>query len=103
MDGFAQMHPLQNPICSQGSLEILYKMDQYLSEILGMEKVTLQPAAGAQGEMTGLMIIKAYHMSRNDEKRVKIIVPDSSHGTNPASAALAGLRWSMFPQVRADV
>ena len=53
--------------------------------------------------MTGLMIIKAYHMSRNDEKRVKIIVPDSSHGTNPASAALARLRWSMFPQVRADV
>jgi glycine dehydrogenase subunit 2 len=97
MDGFAQMHPLQNPICSQGSLEILHKMDQYLSEILGMEKVTLQPAAGAQGEMTGLMIIKAYHMSRNDEKRVKIIVPDSSHGTNPASAALAGFEVVHVP------
>ncbi|HZJ82798.1 MAG TPA: aminomethyl-transferring glycine dehydrogenase subunit GcvPB [Clostridia bacterium] len=90
MDGFSQMHPLQNPISAQGSLGILYKMDEYLSEILGMERVTMQPAAGAQGEMTGLMIIKAYHMSRKDEKRVKIIVPDSSHGTNPASAVLAG-------------
>lgn len=97
MDGFSQMHPLQNPISAQGSLEILYQMDKYLSEILGMEKVTLQPAAGAQGEMTGLMIIKAYHMSRNDEKRVKIIVPDSSHGTNPASAALAGFEVVQIP------
>lgn len=87
MEGFSEMHPLQNPVSAQGNLEILYKMDRYLSEILGMERVTMQPAAGAQGEMAGLMIIKAYHMSRGDEKRVKIIVPDSSHGTNPASAA----------------
>jgi glycine dehydrogenase subunit 2 len=97
MDGFAQMHPLQNPAGSQGCLEILYSMDKYLSEILGMERVSLQPAAGAQGEMTGLMIIKAYHMSRNDKKRVKIIVPDSSHGTNPASAALVGFEVVQVP------
>ena len=97
LDGFTQVHPLQNPISSQASLEVLYHMDQYLSEILGMERVTLQPAAGAQGEMTGLMIIKAYHMSRKDEKRVKIIVPDSSHGTNPASAALAGFEVVQVP------
>jgi len=90
MEGFSQVHPLQEAKSAQGSLEVLYRMDKLLAEILGMERVTLQPAAGAQGEMTGLMIIKAYHMSRNDEKRVKIIVPDSSHGTNPASAALAG-------------
>jgi glycine dehydrogenase subunit 2 len=97
MDGFSRMHPLQNPLSAQGSLEILYRMDKLLSEILGMERVTLQPAAGAQGEMTGLMIIKAYHISRNDEKRVKIIVPDSSHGTNPASAALAGFEVVHIP------
>ncbi len=97
MDGFAQVHPLQSPASCQGSLEILYRMDRYLSEILGMERVTLQPAAGAQGEMTGLMIMKAYHMSRNDEKRVKVIVPDSSHGTNPASAALAGFEVVQIP------
>jgi len=97
MEGLAQMHPLQNPQTAQGNLEILYNMDKYLSEILGMERVTLQPAAGAQGEMTGLMIIKAYHMHRLDSKRVKIIVPDSSHGTNPASAALAGFKVVHIP------
>jgi glycine dehydrogenase subunit 2 len=97
MESLAQMHPLQNPQSAQGNLEILYNMDKYLSEILGMEKVTLQPAAGAQGEMTGLMIIKAYHMHRQDSKRIKIIVPDSSHGTNPASAALAGFEVMHIP------
>jgi len=97
MEGLAQMHPLQDPQSAQGNLEILYNMDQYLSEILGMERVTLQPAAGAQGEMTGLMIIKAYHMYRLDSNRVKIIVPDSSHGTNPASAALAGFEVMHIP------
>jgi glycine dehydrogenase subunit 2 len=97
MESLAQMHPLQNPQSAQGNLEILYDMDRYLSEILGMEKVTLQPAAGAQGEMTGLMIIKAYHMHRQDSKRIKIIVPDSSHGTNPASAALAGFEVVHIP------
>lgn len=97
LDGFAQVHPLQNAMSCQGSLEILYRMNRYLSEILGMERVTLQPAAGAHGELTGLLIMKAYHMSRNDEKRVKIIVPDSSHGTNPASAALAGFEVVQVP------
>jgi len=97
IEGLAQMHPLQDPQSAQGNLEILYNMDRYLSEILGMERVTLQPAAGAHGEMTGLMIIKAYHMHRNDSKRVKIIVPDSSHGTNPASAALAGFEVVHIP------
>lgn len=97
LDGFTQMHPLQDPSSAQGCLEVLYRMDKYLAEILGMERVTLQPAAGAQGEMTGLMIIKAYHMSRNDHKRVKIIVPDSSHGTNPASAAVVGFEVVQIP------
>jgi len=97
IEGLAQMHPLQDPQSAQGNLEILYNIDKYLSEILGMERVTLQPAAGAHGEMTGLMIIKAYHMHRNDIKRVKIIVPDSSHGTNPASAAIAGFEVVHIP------
>jgi glycine dehydrogenase subunit 2 len=90
MDGFTQVHPLQSPVSSQGSLELLYCMDKYLSEILGMERVTLQPAAGAHGELTGLMIIKAYHEHHGDTRRTKIVVPDSAHGTNPASAAAAG-------------
>lgn len=88
--GFSKMHPYQPEKTAQGCLEILYTMDKMLAEITGMERVTLQPAAGAHGEMTGLMIIKAYHEHRGDTKRRKIVVPDSSHGTNPASAAVVG-------------
>lgn len=89
-DGFARMHPYQPEKTAQGCLEILYSLDKMLAEITGMERVSLQPAAGAHGEMTGLMIIKAYHEQRGDAKRRKIVVPDSSHGTNPASAAVVG-------------
>lgn len=99
LDGFAKVHPYQPAETVQGCLELLYNMDMMLSEITGMERVTLQPAAGAHGEMTGLMIIKAYHESRGDEKRKKIIVPDSAHGTNPASAAVAGFE---VIQVKSD-
>ncbi|MCM8901510.1 aminomethyl-transferring glycine dehydrogenase subunit GcvPB [Caldicoprobacter algeriensis] len=88
--GFTQVHPLQPAETVQGCLEILYRMDRLLSEITGMDRFSLQPAAGAHGEMTGLMIIKAYHQHRGDVKRNKIIVPDSAHGTNPASAAMVG-------------
>lgn len=90
LDGFSNIHPLQPVETVQGALELMYELDNMLSEITGMERVTLQPAAGAHGELTGLMLIKAYHQSRNDNKRNKIIVPDSAHGTNPASAAVAG-------------
>jgi glycine dehydrogenase subunit 2 len=90
LEGFTQVHPLEPPEMVQGCLELLYNTDNLLSEITGMERVSLQPAAGAHGEMTGLMIIKAYHQHRGDYKRNKIIVPDSAHGTNPASAAMAG-------------
>ena len=89
-DGFTKIHPYQPEDSVQGSLELMYLMDGMLSEITGMERVTLQPAAGAHGEMTGLMIIKAYHNHRGDKKRTKIVIPDAAHGTNPASAALAG-------------
>lgn len=90
LSGFEKVHPYQPAETVQGCLELLYKTDKMLSEITGMEKVVLQPAAGAHGELTGLMIIKAYHENRKDFKRKKIVVPDSAHGTNPASAAVAG-------------
>lgn len=84
------LHPYQPEETVQGSLELMYNLADQLSEIAGFARTTLQPAAGSQGEMVGLMLIKAYHDSRNDMKRTKIIVPDSAHGTNPASAAVAG-------------
>ncbi|HHZ02918.1 MAG TPA: aminomethyl-transferring glycine dehydrogenase subunit GcvPB [Tissierellia bacterium] len=89
-DGFTKIHPYQEEETVQGALKLMYELDGMLSEITGMDQFTLQPAAGAQGELVGLMIIKDYHLNRKDEKRTKIIVPDSAHGTNPASAALAG-------------
>lgn len=92
LPGFTQIHPLQPEHSVQGCLEVLKKSEEYLCEITGMDGMTFQPAAGAHGEFTGLMLIKAYHESRGDEKRTKIIVPDSAHGTNPASAAMAGYK-----------
>jgi len=87
---FTALHPYQPVETVQGALKLMYELENMLSEITGMDKFSLQPAAGAHGELTGLMIIKAYHEHRNDKKRKKIIVPDSAHGTNPASAAVAG-------------
>jgi len=88
--GFTGIHPYQDESTVQGALELMYHMQDYLAEITGMDAVTLQPAAGAHGEWTGLMLIRAYHESRGDKKRTKVIVPDSAHGTNPASATVAG-------------
>ena len=90
LDGFRNIHPLQPEDTVQGALRLMYELDQALCEISGMDKMTLQPAAGAHGELTGLALIKAYHEHRGDTKRTKIIVPDSAHGTNPASAKVAG-------------
>ena len=90
-NGFAHVHPLQDESSVQGALELLYDLQQHLIEITGMDEVTLQPAAGAHGEWTGLMMIRAYHEANGDLKRTKVIVPDSAHGTNPASASVAGL------------
>lgn len=89
LPGFALVHPYQPEQSLQGALELLYNLQEDLKAITGMDNVTLQPAAGAHGEWTGLMLIRAYHESRGD-KRTKVIVPDSSHGTNPASATVAG-------------
>ncbi|ANU23469.1 aminomethyl-transferring glycine dehydrogenase subunit GcvPB [Planococcus donghaensis] len=88
--GFANIHPLQDEKTVQGALELMFDLQEHLKEITGMDEVTLQPAAGAHGEWTGLMMIRAYHESRGDFKRTKVIVPDSAHGTNPASATVAG-------------
>lgn len=90
LPGFANIHPLQPTHTVQGCMKVLELAKKYLCEITGMDNMTFQPAAGAHGEFTGLLLIKAYHKSRNDTKRTKIIVPDSAHGTNPASAAMAG-------------
>ena len=90
MSGLTALHPYQPEDTVQGALKMMYDLQQSLCEITGMDNFTLHPAAGAHGELTGLMLIKAYHESRNDKKRNKIIVPDSAHGTNPASAAVAG-------------
>lgn len=88
---FTALHPLQNVETVQGALAAYYQLQRSLSEIAGMAEFTLNPFAGAHGEFTGLMVIRRYHESRGDAKRTKIIVPDSAHGTNPASAAVCGL------------
>ena len=91
MPAFAGIHPLQPSETVQGVLRVYKELAHALSAITGMAEFTLNPFAGAHGELTGLMIIRQYHMSRGDEKRTRIIVPDSAHGTNPASAAVCGL------------
>ncbi|MBA4600873.1 aminomethyl-transferring glycine dehydrogenase subunit GcvPB [Thermoactinomyces mirandus] len=95
--GFAKIHPYQAGETVQGALRLLYELQKDLAEITGMDAVTLQPAAGAQGEWTGLMMIRAYHESRGETKRNKVIVPDSAHGTNPASATVAGFKAITIP------
>lgn len=92
LSGFANVHPLQREDCIQGSLQLMYELEKSLCEIAGMDKMSLQPAAGAHGELTGLMLIKAYHEKRGESHRDKIIVPDSAHGTNPATASMAGYK-----------
>lgn len=91
MPGFAALHPLQPAETCQGALEAYYNMQKALSDITGLSEFTLNPFAGAHGELTGLMIIRAYHQHNEDHKRTKVLVPDSAHGTNPASAAVCGL------------
>lgn len=90
LPGFAMTHPLQPEETAQGNLELLYLLERNFCDIFGMDKFTFQPSAGAHGEQTGLLLIKAYHEDRGDTKRRIMIVPDSAHGTNPASAAMAG-------------
>jgi len=97
LPGFATLHPLTPDAAAQGTLQLLWELEGALAEISGMRAVTLQPAAGAQGELTGILMIRAYHRSRGDAERDEVLVPDSSHGTNPATASMAGYRTITIP------
>ena len=89
LSGFSQIHPFQPETTVQGALQLMYELGEYLKEIGGVDAITLQPAAGAQGELTGMLIVRAYH-TKHKNPRKKVIIPDSAHGTNPASVIIAG-------------
>jgi glycine dehydrogenase subunit 2 len=97
LPGFAALHPLAPDQLAQGTLQLLWELEAALAEIGGMKAVTLQPAAGAQGELTGILMIRAYHRSRGDLERQEVLVPDSAHGTNPATASMAGFKTISIP------
>ena len=90
LEGFNNLHPLQSDEDSQGALELMYNLQEKLKQITGMDAITLQPAAGAHGELTGMMIVKKYFEVKSETQRKKVIIPDSAHGTNPASAKMCG-------------
>src|SRR5205807_348461 len=91
LPGFAWLHPYQPETTAQGALELMWRLERALCEIVGVDRVCLQPAAGAHGEWTALRMIQAYHRARGEQRR-QVLVPDSAHGTNPASAALTGFQ-----------
>ena len=97
LPGFANLHPLAPDAAAQGTLQMLFELERALAEIAGMRAVTLQPAAGAQGELTGILMVRAYHRARGDTARDQVLVPDSSHGTNPATASMAGYTTVTIP------
>jgi len=97
LTGFAYSHPLQPVETVQGNLALMYELQGWLAEISGFAGVSLQPAAGAHGEFVGVLIIRAYHKSRGDDKRKKMIIPDSAHGTNPATSAMTGYEVVHLP------
>ncbi len=94
LGGFAGLHPFTPVDVAQGALGLMHELGDMLGEIAGMDAVTLQPAAGAQGELTGVLLMRAYHQSRGDVQRRRVLIPDSAHGTNPATVALAGFEVS---------
>jgi glycine dehydrogenase subunit 2 len=97
LPGFADTHPLQEPDTVQGNLALMFELQQWLAEIGGFAGVSLQPAAGAHGEFTGLLMMRAYHRDRGDARRTRILIPDSAHGTNPASTTMAGFTAVELP------
>ena len=102
MPGFAELHPLlpqlrHGGVLTQGALTVIYETERMLSEILGFSQTTMQPMAGAHGELTGVMLIAAYHKSRRDSARKIMLIPDAAHGTNPASASVAGFTTKVVP------
>ncbi len=97
IEGLSQVHPLQPEASAQGSLELMYKLQEALKEIAGFSAVSLQPAAGAHGEFAGILVMRAYHENRGDTKRTKVLIPDSAHGTNPATSAMSGFTVVQIP------
>ena len=97
LPGFLYTHPLQPIETVQGNLVLMYELQEWLKEISGFAGVTLQPAAGAHGEFTGVLMMAAYHKSRGDSKRTKMLIPDAAHGTNPASAGMMGCSVVTIP------
>jgi glycine dehydrogenase subunit 2 len=97
LPGFAALHPLADAALGQGALELLYEMERHLAQVAGLAAVTLQPAAGAHGELTGMFLVKRYFEQRKEPRRRRILLPDSAHGTNPASAAVAGFSVTELP------
>ena len=97
MPGFVGLHPLQDPATAQGALFLMYHLQEYLKAVAGFAGVTLQPAAGAHGELTGVLIMRAYQCARGETQRDTILVPDSAHGTNPATTSMTGLRVVQIP------
>lgn len=97
LPGFASIHPYQPIDSVQGALQLMFELQEYLAEITGMNATSLAPMAGAQGELASILMVKAYHKARGDKTRKKILVPDSAHGTNPATAAMCGLEISSVP------
>ena len=95
--GVAYIHPYQDERTVQGALRIMWELEGWLKEITGMDRFTLQPAAGANGEFTGVSIIRAYHLDRGETQRTEMLIPDSAHGTNPASSAMAGFKVIEIP------
>jgi glycine dehydrogenase subunit 2 len=97
LPGVAHIHPLQPDATVQGALRLMYEMQRLLAAITGFRTATLQPAAGAQGELAGMLMMRAYHVDRGDTRRRKVLVPDSAHGTNPATAAMCGFFTVSIP------
>jgi glycine dehydrogenase subunit 2 len=97
MSGFSTIHPLQPVETIQGALRLMFELQEYLKEISGFQGISLQPAAGAHGELTGVLIMRAYHHDQGQKQRVKILVPDSAHGTNPATSAMVGMNVVQVP------
>ena len=100
LPGFTELHPLAPDDCAQGALHLMWTMERTLSSLFGMDAFSLMPCAGAHGELTAMLMAKKYHRSRNDAKRVTCIVPDTAHGTNPASAAMVGYKVVSIPSTR---